>query len=572
LTIAQGLLPVGAAQVTATLLDRIVDHSGPIAASVAALAACGVLAAGLPFLASYATNRITRAGQLAAGDALFGAINRHPTLELFQHPAFHHRLHLAREAVDRAGGQLMSAVVQAAQALVTVGAFASSLMLIDWRIAVLALLGAVPNFLAEIRLGRQRSALAATITPIERRRIFYGSAQTDPSAAAEIRLFGLGDFLRGRMSTELRARNAEEDRYDRRELVVQTALGATSATVCVVAIALAAHAARQGNATIGSLSIVLAAVVALQASLALWAREIGRLQEADGLLAHLRWAIGLMPAATPPPEDPPALRVLELDDIWFRYGPGLPWVLQGVTLRIEAGQLTGLVGLNGAGKSTMVKLMCGLLVPERGTVRWDGCDLRTLAPGALTRRISAVCQDFMCWDLTAHENIAVGDLGQLRNRAAVRAAARTAQIDATIEGLPSGYDTPLTRMLFIGDDPADGPLRHGGMTLSGGQWQRVAFARSMFRADRDLLILDEPSAGLDPEAEEELHQRLRELPGRGAKVLISHRLGIVRDAACIYVLADGVVAERGTHDELMARDDRYARLFSLQASGYAPTT
>jgi ATP-binding cassette subfamily B protein len=127
-------------------------------------------------------------------------------------------------------------------------------------------------------------------------------------------------------------------------------------------------------------------------------------------------------------------------------------------------------------------------------------------------------------------------------------------------------------MLFIGDDPADGPLRHGGMTLSGGQWQRVAFARSMFRADRDLLILDEPSAGLDPEAEEELHQRLRELPGRGAKVLISHRLGIVRDAACIYVLADGVVAERGTHDELMARDDRYARLFSLQASGYAPTT
>jgi ATP-binding cassette subfamily B protein len=258
-------------------------------------------------------------------------------------------------------------------------------------------------------------------------------------------------------------------------------------------------------------------------------------------------------------------RGIELRDVWFRYDDEHPWVLRGVSLFIPQGIAVALVGLNGAGKSTLVKLLCRFYDPTRGAILWDGEDLRTVDLAELRGRIGAVFQDYMTYDLSATENVAVGDLSALDDQSRVHAAARRAGIHEVLEKLPQGYETPLTRSFFGGSDEKED---QAGVRLSGGQWQRVALARAFLRDRRDLMILDEPSAGLDAEAEHEVHSRLRAHRAGQTSLLISHRLGTIRDAEQIVVLADGVIVEQGIHADLVSAGGAYARLFALQAAGY----
>jgi ATP-binding cassette subfamily B protein len=246
--------------------------------------------------------------------------------------------------------------------------------------------------------------------------------------------------------------------------------------------------------------------------------------------------------------------------VWFRYSEDHPWVLRGVNLTIPYGRAVALVGLNGAGKSTLVKLLCRLYDPTRGSITWDGVDLRRVDPARLRDWISAVFQDHMNYDLTAAENIALGDLTALHDLDRIHAAAVRAGAHDTMATLPRGYDTPLTR-IFDADEM--------GVVLSGGQWQRVALARAFVRDGSDLMILDEPTSGLDPQAEYDLHASIGRYRVGATSLLISHRLNAVRDADTIAVLDDGVVCEHGDHVTLMAANGTYARLFRLQAEGYA---
>ncbi|MEV4252008.1 ABC transporter ATP-binding protein, partial [Spirillospora sp. NPDC049652] len=263
-------------------------------------------------------------------------------------------------------------------------------------------------------------------------------------------------------------------------------------------------------------------------------------------------------------EAPPLRRGIEFRDVWFRYGDDLPWVLRGLDLTIPHGRAVALVGLNGAGKSTLVKLLCRMYDPVRGRILWDGEDIRDIPPEKLRDRVSAVFQDHMNYEMSARDNIAVGDLTALDDPSRLERAARRAGVHDRLAALPKGYDTPLTRMFALdGDGDAT-----SGVVLSGGQWQRLALARALVREDRDLMILDEPSSGLDPEAEHEVHTLMREHRRGGTSLLISHRLSAVRDADRVVVLEDGRITEQGTHDSLLEADGGYARLFRLQASGY----
>ncbi|MEU7870569.1 ATP-binding cassette domain-containing protein [Dactylosporangium sp. NPDC049140] len=248
--------------------------------------------------------------------------------------------------------------------------------------------------------------------------------------------------------------------------------------------------------------------------------------------------------------------------MWFRYSDEHPWVLPGVDLTIPAGGTVALVGLNGSGKSTLVKLLCRLYDPTRGTITWDGLDLREADPAALRSRLGAVFQDFMAYDLSAADNIALGDLRARDDPDRIEAAAARAGVGGTLRGLPRGYRTLLTRE-FYGEGDDD------GVVLSGGQWQRIAIARGFLRTEADLMILDEPSSGLDPEAEHEIHAALRTARRGRTNLLISHRLSTVRDSDVIAVFDRGRIAERGDHAALLAAGGRYAALFRLQARGYA---
>ncbi|WP_405426727.1 ABC transporter ATP-binding protein [Micromonospora sp. NBC_00617] len=435
--------------------------------------------------------------------------------------------------------------------------------------SALVMLAVLPTLVAQIRLSRMRGAMLERTVPMFRRQTFYAALLLDMRAAKEIRLFGLGEFFQGRLLRELRAAQAQERHQDRLALWVDSALATLTGLVSLVALAVFVARVADGHGTVGDLVVVIAALAALQTSASSLVRQIAMLGETLIVFGHyvdITAVIGQARRAVALPSAPPLERGLEFDDVWFRYAPDHDWVLRGLTLHIPRGSSLALVGDNGAGKSTVVKLLCGFHVPDRGVIRWDGIDITTMDPASLRARLGATFQDFMTYEFSAHDNIAVGDISALDDRTRVRAAAATADMDATLDALPNGYDTMLTRAYSDGDVPGV------GVVLSGGQWQRLALARAALREGADMLILDEPSSGLDVATEHEINRRLMALRRTHTSLLISHRLNTVREADSIAVLSNGRILEQGSHDELMAAEGRYAELFQLQASGYDNAT
>jgi ATP-binding cassette subfamily B protein len=252
---------------------------------------------------------------------------------------------------------------------------------------------------------------------------------------------------------------------------------------------------------------------------------------------------GSMPA-------PPLRSAIEFRDVWFRYPSSPDWVLRGLTLTLTAGEFTALVGLNGAGKSSIVNLLLRFYEPQRGQICWDGIDIATLEPASLRSRIAGVLQDHTCFELTALDNILIGGTGATPEQAR-QAAAAAGALDA-IEQLPQGMQTMLS--------PRRTALSHSSPPRSsGGQWQRIALARALLRSDRDLLIFDEANSRLDVTADAALSRLLQSLTGT-TRLVISHRMHGVRDADAIYLVTDGTVAEHGDHRQLMANNAGYARL------------
>jgi ATP-binding cassette subfamily B protein len=432
---------------------------------------------------------------------------------------------------------------------------------------VLVLCSALPVLFAELSVARRRARLQWELGPVERREIFYRELLTNVQAAKEIRLFGIGSFLRERMSGERRSVIGQQTKMDLRDLAIQSATGVLTALLAGAALIWSLLAAVHGRISIGDISLLIAAIAGVQNAVLGLMRDIGTAHQQLLLFGSYLDVLGSgpdLPVPATPLSVPPLRDAIEFRDVWFRYGPDQPWVLRGVSFTVAAGRTLGLIGRNGAGKSTLIKLLCRMYDPVRGSIHWDGTDLRSLDPVELRDRIGAVFQDYMKYDLTAAENIGLGDISRSFDPAMVRSAAHDAGAAGFIELLPRSYDTLLSRIFFEGVAGA----RTAGVTLSGGQWQRLAIARAYARADRDLVILDEPSSGLDAEAEREVHRGLAEQRTGRTTVLISHRLGSLRAADELVVLDDGCIVEQGDHDQLLRRRGLYARLFELQAEGY----
>jgi len=576
-SVVSGLAPVAVAWLMKLVLDRLTTGTTPtgeLTLLAGGLAVAGLATAVTGELVRYLAAEVARRVTVLTRDRLYEATGRMTGLAKLEDPAFRDRLQMAEQHSQSGPMIILDAVIGSIRYLLTLVGFVVTLVALSPLMAAVVIAAALPGLYAELKLSRRRAEMMAGLTPTERREYFYGDLMTGLEAAKEIRLLGLGRLLRGRMLTELRRANAGRRRMDRRDLLVQGLLGTLGAVVSGVGLIWAVLAAGNGRLTLGDISVFVAALAGVQAALTALASGTGMAHNALLMFAHFRAVTnegpGLPVAAEPVPV-PDLRHGIEFKDVWFRYSDEHPWVLSGVDLFIPFGQATALVGHNGAGKSTLVKLLCRFYDPTIGKVCWDGIDLRDLDVAELRRRLGAVFQDFMCYELTAAENIAFGEVDGAEElspdyRPRVQDAARLAGIDSTLEFLPRGYDTMLSRMFFNEQDKDDPGT---GVLLSGGQWQRVALARAFLRDRRDLLILDEPTSGLDAEAEYEIHTSLAAHRKGRTSVLISHRLGAVRDADRIAVLVDGRIAELGNHDTLISTGGTYARLFALQASGYS---
>jgi ATP-binding cassette subfamily B protein len=571
LTAVAGLVPVAAAWLLRTILDTLASPHprAGLVPLIVALAVTGGLSGVLPNVSQYLSARSGRAFQRHATIELFTAVARMAGLRRLEDPGFQNQVSIAQQAGRSGPGMIMSNGAGIVSSALTLAGFLIALTVLSPLLAGIVVAATIPEMIAEMGIARRRAALVAGLSHAERRQSFYADLLSSHAAAKELRLFGLAPFFRRRMLAELRTVHRVSEQVDRRELGIYTMLGMLSAVVTGGGLWWAISAAAGGGLTVGDVSLLVSALLAVSSGLAMIINNTAMTYQALLMFRAYQEVVHAGPDLAVPaaPVPVPVLRHgIEFDDVWFRYGPDQPWVLRGVSLFLPPGEAVALVGHNGAGKSTVVKLLCRFYDPDRGRILWDGTDLRDFDPGRLRERISAVFQDYMTYELSAAENIAVGDLRRAGDAAALAGAAGRAGIHAALAALPKGYGTLLTRMFF---DLTDMENPDTGVLLSGGQWQRLALARAFLRGDRDLVVLDEPSSGLDAEAEHDIHTSLRAHRRGHATLLISHRLNAVRDADHIVVLVDGVVAEPGDHPALMGCGGTYARLFTLQARGFS---
>ncbi|MFI0807791.1 ABC transporter ATP-binding protein [Streptomyces echinatus] len=572
LTVISGVAPALTAWLTKLVVDALTVQ-GVEAHRRALWYALGLLLAGLvtaavPYCTTYSQARLRRSLVLYSQDQLFSSVNRFQGLARFEDPRFLDHLRLAQQSGSTAPSQVINSSFRILQSCVSAAGFVAALLTVSPIVSTLPVLAAIPSLFAQLNSSRRRVNHLWRSSPAQRKQVFYRSLMTEERAVKEVRLFGLGSFLHDRMLRELKEVSAGEEVIDKRVFKVQTPLALAAAIISGCALLWAVSMVGRHQLTVGDLAVFIAAVGGVQSAVAGTVGSVAELVTASLAFKHYRTVVDAppdLPVMKQPKPVGPLRKGIELRNVWFRYHDDAPWVLRGVNLSVKHGEALALVGSNGAGKSTLVKLLCRLYDPVRGSITWDGVDLRALRIEELRERVGAIFQDYMAYDLSAYENIVIGDLKKLGNREAVAEAARAANVDDALRALPDGYDTLLTRTFFAGADKND-PKQ--GVVLSGGQWQKVAFARGLMRGEVDLMILDEPTAGLDADAEAEVHARVQKHRAAATSLLISHRMGAVRKADKIAVLNDGEVVELGTHDQLMTVQGVYARMFNRQAADF----
>ena len=546
-----------------TAIDAILDANGAGSGVEAALPELAALTLVTSVIGAASLIRIEKERLLAekvsreAADRVLevaGSVD----LLAYETPEFFDRLERARLNATLRPTRVVGGLLMLMLAAFTLVGVTIALVLVEPLMAPLALVAYVPFALATSSNSRAFYDFSFEMTTADRMRTYLFNLISGKEFAKELRGFGLARYLRSwheRLWTERIDRLSSVVRGRIRRSVVASV---AAALVALGAVGLLIFLLTEGMMTPAEAATAIGGVFLIgqrlriantgTASLyesALFIEDFTSFLQIKDQLRERGLEIGTTPELTD----------FQLDDVSFTYPGADRPALDRVTIGLRRGQTVALVGENGSGKTTLAKVAAVLHSPDRGRVLWNGTDVAELDPEDVRGAIAVVFQDFIKYHMTAHENIALGDVSRQGDRNAVVQAAERADAHELIQSLPDGYDTLLSRMFT------------GGTDLSLGQWQKVALARAFFR-DADLVIMDEPTAALDPRAEAEIFERVKDLAGDRVLLLISHRFSTVRAADRIYVLHEGRIVEQGAHDELMDRDGHYARMFRLQAAAY----
>ena len=566
LTLLPALLPAAQAWVAKLIVDGVVDairqdlppaegfsHVAPYLGLEFALIFAGMLMGQVRSLVEHVLHaRLTNyVNNLIIHKAL--ALD----LRFFEDRHFYDELENARHDADTRVLRVVTDSFTLVQGLVTLISIGALLTRFSPWLAVILFGATAPSFIAQSRYANLFFRVISWRVPESRLLRYLEELLTGQESAKEVKLFNLGDALLERYHTLYWRFYAEDRALALRRTGASLGWGLLSTVSYYGSYSWVLWRAVSGSITLGDMTMYLTIFRQAQSSFRSVVDGLGRLYENNLFLDHLFDFLALEPTMSPDGGRPVPASItggIEFRNVSFRYPGTEEWVLRDINLHIKPGERVALVGLNGSGKTTLVKLLTRLYDPVEGQILLEGVDLREYSLESLRSRMGVIFQDYVRYHLTAQENIGFGQLEKLEDMAQVVTAAQKGGADSIIRRLPKGYQTRLGR-------------RWEGSDLSVGEWQKVALSRAFMR-DADIIVLDEPTASLDAEAEYAVFRRFSELTAGKIAVIISHRFSTVRMADRIVVLEGGHVAETGSHEELLSVGGTYARLFALQAQGY----